>query len=188
MRHGLVDNPKNVFYGMEFPLSEAGRVQIAARVAQMQEAGFRPCSIVASPFLRTQETASIVASAFGFTEVKTDARLSEWNVTSWFNKPLEEFYAATGYAADPPPERLPEGVEPLAVLASRVLAVVHDVRVMCVGREVILVSHREPIVAALLVLQGESFDAIHRVACERGAVWKIMFEDSGEFRAAQVYA
>ncbi len=181
MRHGHVDNPDNVFYGPEFPLSEFGKKQIAEVSHDMQAAGVKPCAVYASPFRRAQETAAIAAASLGVDEIKTDIRIREWDVGSWFDHPLREFHAATGYEADPPPERLPGGVEPLAEMAARVVEVIREAVVECAGKEVIVVSHREPLVTAIFLLRGENFSMVHHVPFERGMVWKAVFDEGGNF-------
>lgn len=185
-RHGFVDNPRNLFYGPEFSLSEAGHLQIQQLAQDMRTAGVQPKVIFASPFLRTQQTARVIASTLEVADLRTDVRLREWDVGGWFDRPIVEFYEATGYDADPPPEQLPAGIEPLADLGKRVAEAVQEVRRLCEGGIGMVVSHREALVAGLLFLQDRGFSEIHRIALYRGMAWKLEFDEQGELIEAAV--
>jgi len=177
MRHGFVDNPNNLFYGREFSLSERGKEQIRLLAQDMAQAGVKPQCMFASPFLRTRQTADIAAKILGVSCIEMDERLREWDVGSWFNRPIAEFYEATGYRADPPPDVLPTGIESLNTLADRVVDVVREIVDLHANKEILIVSHREPLVSALLALQGESLEKIHRVPFYRGMAWKADFDE-----------
>ncbi|MCC7357819.1 histidine phosphatase family protein [Candidatus Uhrbacteria bacterium] len=181
MRHGFVDNPKNLFYGPEFVLSERGQEQISLLANDILTANIRPKIIFFSPFLRTHQTAQIIASTLGVTDIRVDARLREWDVGKWFDRPIVEFYQATGYDADPPPEQLPNGVESLVDLGKRVSESILELARACQGDVGMVVSHREALVAGLLHFQGNGFSAIHRIPFYRGMVWKLCFNDRFEF-------
>ncbi len=176
-RHGFVDNPRNLFYGPEFPLSDEGQKQISLLAGDILAAGIRPKTLFVSPFLRTQQTAHVIASTLGVTDVRTDVRLREWDVGGWFDRPIVEFYQATGYDADPPPEQLPAGIESLADLGKRVAQAILELAQQCQGEIGMVVSHREALVAGLLHFQGNGFSQIHRVPFYRGMTWKLVFDD-----------
>jgi broad specificity phosphatase PhoE len=182
MRHGHTENPDQLFYGPEFPLSEAGRQSIAELAQDMAGAGIGISRIIASPFRRTQETAQIAASAFGVASVETDDRLREWDVNGWFDKPLSDFYAATHYSETPPRVDDPQ-VEPLERMAQRIVAVLEEVAGADSG-SILLVSHREPLVSALLHLRRASWDGIHQVSFPPGSVWEVEF-DGKKFHEAR---
>lgn len=179
-RHGFVDNPRNLFYGPEFALSENGQKQISLLAQDILTANIRPKTMLVSPFLRTQQTAHVIASTLGVTDIRTDVRLREWDVGHWFDRPIAEFYQATGYDADPPPEHLPDGIEPLADLGKRVSESILGLARACRGDVGMVVSHREALVAGLLHFQGNGFSAIHRIPFYRGMVWKFVFDDQDE--------
>lgn len=185
-RHGYVDNPQNVFYGPEFPLSPVGYTQIQQLASDMAAAQVRPELILASPFLRTQQTAHVIASTLQVDDVRTDVRLREWDVGGWYGRPLADFYRATGYDADPPPPILPPGIEPLPVLGERVAFAIADVCRACRGKVGMVVSHREALVAGMLFLQQAGFDGIHHVPLYRGMAWKLVFDDADALQEASV--
>jgi broad specificity phosphatase PhoE len=76
VRHGEVHNPAGVVYERlpEFRLSERGRAMAAATAEWLRE---KPVSrLIASPLLRTQQSAQPIADAFGLT-IEPDERVIE---------------------------------------------------------------------------------------------------------------
>ncbi len=177
MRHGLTNNPNQVFYGHEFKLAERGRRQARHLAEEMKQHGIRPTISRCSPFLRTQETCQIVNRILGCPNARTDERLMEWNVGPWFNKPLKDFHAATKYPETPPRIEDPN-VERLEDMAHRIMQVIDEVRQEATGESALLVSHREPLVSAMLKLQDLSWDTIHTVDFHVATVWELTYENN----------
>lgn len=182
MRHGHVDNPDAIFNHETVPLSERGRGQVEEAIAWFHSFGC-PMRTIASPFLRTQQTAELVTSSCGMSH-ETDPRLEEWRVGPYLGKPLADFYAATNYDQEPPPLTLPPNIEPLEMMAKRVTEVIEEV-VRSGSDPVLLVSHREPMVTAILRLQGKDFSTVHHVAFEMGDVWRVEFDDAGRLKTTE---
>ncbi len=177
MRHGLTDNPHQVFYGPKFKLAKRGRRQIKHLAEDMKQHGIRPTISRCSPFLRTQETCQIVNHILNCPDTHTDERLMEWNVGPWFNQPLKDFHAATKY--NEAPARLEDpNVERLEDMAHRVIQVINEVRAAAAGASALLVSHREPLVSALLKLQGLAWNTIHTVDFPVATIWEITYDDN----------
>ena len=183
MRHGRVDNPGNVFYGTEFELSELGREQVRNTAETMKQAGVRPQAVLASPFTRTRQTAEILVGILDGT-FTIDERLREWDAGPWFNKPLAEFHAATGYR-DVPLRIDDPRVEPLEAMAKRVRAVLEELCRRIAGGTALVVSHREPMVSAILSLQGLPWGTIHDVSFHPADVWRLTFGEDGNFLKAE---
>lgn len=181
MRHGHVDNPEAIFNHEAVPLSERGRGQVEEAIAWFHSFGC-PLRTVASPFLRTQQTAELVTSSCGMA-YETDPRLEEWRVGPYLGKPLAEFYAATHYDQDPPPSVLPPEIEPLETMAERVIEVIRGGLIEIAPT--MIVSHREPMVTAILRLQGKDFSSVHHVDFQMGMVWKLTFDGQGAFQSAE---
>ena len=181
MRHGHVDNPDAIFNHETVPLSQRGREQVEEAIRWFHSFGC-PIRTVASPFLRTQQTAELITSSCGMVH-ETDPRLEEWRVGPYLGRPLVEFYAATHYDQDPPPSVLPPEIEPLETMAERVIEVIREVIVEIAPT--IIVSHREPMVTAILRLQGKDFSTVHQVAFQMGDVWKVEFDDQNVFQQAE---
>lgn len=77
VRHGNVDNPKNVVYGREtgFHLSEKGRLEIYNLARYFQTVPFDV--VISSPLERAKESADIIAANKTDTTLEDD-RLNEW--------------------------------------------------------------------------------------------------------------
>jgi broad specificity phosphatase PhoE len=177
IRHGHVGAIESVFNGPEVPLSERGERQIQALVEDFQATGITPNKIIASPFTRTQSSAAILSSAFGF-PVETNKDLEEWRVGAWFGKPLKDFYAYTQYDKYPDIP-LPPDIEPLETCAKRVQGVLSRIIQNASPDETIfVVSHREPMVSAILGYQGQGWDSIHAIHFPFASVWELTFERS----------
>jgi broad specificity phosphatase PhoE len=78
VRHGEVFNPDHVLYGRlpDFHLSHRGRQMAKAAADELVARGRAVDAVIASPLVRTQESAAPIAAALGL-EVRTDPRLIE---------------------------------------------------------------------------------------------------------------
>ncbi|TAL20130.1 histidine phosphatase family protein [Patescibacteria group bacterium] len=179
LRHGRVENPSGVLYGTlpGFPLSEVGRRQINNLAEELKRSGVKILSVVSSPALRARETAEIVARAFGLPSVQIEERIGEWGMGRWVGGSVKEFKERSGYYGEP--MRF-DGLEPLRELAKRVQEAIDQYRQKFAGGSVLLVSHREPLVAALLSLQNRSWEEIHDTDFPVASVWEIVYTDAGE--------
>ena len=78
VRHGEVHNPGGVLYGRlpHFHLSENGKEMALAAANALVSAGVKPVKLLASPLIRTQESAAPIAEVFG-QEIDLDERIIE---------------------------------------------------------------------------------------------------------------
>ncbi|HJW35018.1 MAG TPA: histidine phosphatase family protein [Actinomycetes bacterium] len=154
VRHGQVENPRQVLYGRlpGYHLSALGQAQ--AELLAGHFAGARLAAVLASPLERAQQTAAPIAAAHGL-EVRTDLRLIE-------NSTI--FEGAAGnlawYILRHPKLwwklrdlRAPSWGERNVDMVERMHAVVDAVREEFAGRQVVLVSHQAPIWVARLAFE-----------------------------------
>lgn len=177
VRHGDVENPNGIFYPATFPLSKKGVHEAEALGKQMHEAGLEPLRMVASPHVRTRETAEIIAQAING-HVETDERLVEWKVGDWIGKPLAEFRHAAGYD-DPPPFRLKlDNIETFEDMSARVVAVIlEELAKLPDDGVTLIVGHREPMASAILKLRNESdWRNIPLLDIPKPCAWKLTFD------------
>ena len=81
VRHGEVFNPQGVLYERldDFSLSETGHQMAAAAAKELATQGREITKLLASPLLRTQQSAAPIAKLFGL-EVHSEPRVIEpWN-------------------------------------------------------------------------------------------------------------
>jgi len=183
IRHGAVQNPDGTNYGTlpGWHLSPQGREQIEQLGISLKAEQLTPCRIIASPLERAQETAAILSQSLDL-QIKTDDRLTEWNMGEWMGKPLKYFYETSGYYS---PQMVTEGMEPLDQLADRIIAAINDSLHICHG-DILICSHREPMAATIIKLQNLPWPKIHQVDMPMGSVWQLDFEDGKFLKAKRI--
>lgn len=188
IRHGKVDNPDKIFYTADFPLGTQGTHQAQALAANIRDAGCNPVRIICSPHVRTRETAEIIAQTLDGKEVQTDERLVEWQVGDWFGKPLDTFRDAAGYNQNIFHLQLID-IEQFEDASARIIAVMRDVLASIDnGQCAIIVSHREPMVAAILKLQEKpDWSEIPTLNFPPGAGWKLEFDSHAFIKADKAF-
>lgn len=147
LRHGQtrMSVEKRYVGTTDVPLTEAGEAQAAAAAKRL--AGLGVEVIVASPLLRTRQTAAAVAAACG-AEVLADAGFRETDFGAWegltFAEVSERWPAEmAAWLADP--AVAPPAGESFDVVRARVMAALDRVRQAHAGRHVLIVSHVTPI-------------------------------------------
>jgi len=185
LRHGEVDNPRGVLYGLLPGYHLSGRGHAMARVVADHLAGEAGAPrrdvtvVIASPLQRAQETAAPVGAAFGL-PIGTDARLIE--AANHF----EGMKLGTGDGSLRHPRHWPylrnplrpSWGEPYAEQAGRMLAAVADAREAARGHEAVLVSHQLPIWVTRLTLEGRHlWHDPRRRQCSLGSLTSLRYED-----------
>ena len=157
VRHGEVFNPKGLLYGRldGFPLSELGE-QMATDAANSLRADSPVTRVVASPLLRTQQSAAPIAEAFNLA-VNLDERLIEpFNI-------FEGRKLSAGHVAIRPhlyfhlrnPYR-PSWGEPYEAILARMLVAIEDEAASTPAGDLVFVTHQLPIWMTHLGLSGAS--------------------------------
>ena len=138
-------------------------------------------AVYASPISRAQETAKAVAASREGLEVRTREGLNELDAGDWTGLSFEQM------AADPAHRvwnsvrslgRIPGG-ESMLEVQLRMIAVLEEIRRAHAEQAVAVVSHGDPIKAALLYLLGLSLDAFQRIEVEPGSVTTVVVGDWG---------
>lgn len=179
VRHGEVKNPKKIIYGyLPLPLSKKGEAQSkkAGRFLKDKNISF----IFSSPQKRTQQTAKIISQVIskGKIKVKTEKDLRETGFGA-FMKGMTAFAAAKKYPKIwrlywHEPAKVKTG-ESFVKLADRMLGVIEKYIGKYPGKNLIFVSHRDPISAVLLKLSKRSFNDLHRAKaiCDTGSICEL---------------
>jgi broad specificity phosphatase PhoE len=188
IRHGKVDNPDKIFYTADFTLGLQGTHQAQTLATDIRDARCNPMRIVCSPYLRTRETAEIIAQTLGNREVETDERLIEWQVGEWFGKPLDAFRVAAGYDQTPFQLKLKD-IEQFEELSARVIAALNDLLDSIDENAcAVAVSHRESMVSAILKLQGATdWSSIPLLDFPPGSCWKLEFNGHALISAEKIF-
>lgn len=186
VRHGQVHNPKRMVYGRlpGWKLSEKGRRQ--AETAARALGGRGIVALYSSPLERARETADILARTLGLTaQVRDDliesALAARWEGLSWPQVWTQHYREWRTYRKRPLELDAPE---PLGRLAERMANAVRGVAAAHPGGEIVVVSHGDPIKAAVLALTGGDLARLHDDRLPTGG--RITLDVGGEGQATIV--
>ncbi len=155
VRHGEYENPEYVFPTSTsgFPLSEKGRNQVEALIPYFTDKAV--VSVYSSPVLRARQTADVLANALKL-KVVLDDRLMEVKTTleGVSMKLFDDTKGELSYL----PQYTAKGAETMEALSDRVWSALEDFRARHEGKEVIVVSHGDPIRFSLMKYLGMPMD------------------------------
>ncbi|OHA81122.1 MAG: hypothetical protein A2675_00890 [Candidatus Yonathbacteria bacterium RIFCSPHIGHO2_01_FULL_51_10] len=157
MRHGEATQNENdtVSSRPENPhhLTDKGRAQVAHTAGELKKKHID--LIISSDFVRTKETAELVAKEFGIslTDVIYDERLREINAGVFEGKTWAEYHATFKNKSD----RFtlaPEGGETLVHVKERVGELLYELEQKYKGKTILLVSHGLPLMSLIAISKG----------------------------------
>lgn len=176
VRHGLVHNPRRVAYGFlpRMGLAPEGREQ--ARRAGCELRHRDPAALYTSPLLRAVQTGRLIHEAMPQAPVHR----------SWLLRESELARLWQGTLVSERPQRFPEewrlfsetpsrstAGETLAAQAERLRRVIDRALRRYPHGGIVIVSHRDPIVALRLTVQGRPLDELHTTPCEPGSITEL---------------
>jgi len=178
VRHGGVENPKNIIYGyLPLPLSKEGERE--AKKAGLFLKKKNIAVIFSSPQRRTQQTAKIIKKVIRSSKkIITDKDLREAGfghfVEGLTQREVCEKYPKQWSIYNRQPAKAKTG-ESLAHIAQRMIKAINKGIKKYPGQNLVFVTHRDPILAALLKISKRSFDDLHQVKylCPTGSVLEI---------------
>jgi isoleucyl-tRNA synthetase len=165
VRHGLAEhNVKGVANSSDqvpSRLVEEGKARIRASAQELKKEKID--LIIASPLLRTQETAKIILSELGLPDsaLMVDERLHEVNFGVFNNKPIGEWRAFYKNFADRF-STAPEGGETYADIRRRAGEFIFELEKRYSGKNILIVSHIRPIWALKHIAQRNSLEVMMR--------------------------
>ena len=165
VRHGITTTTGTVLPGRApgLHLSEAGRQQAIAVAERLAHLSRRPAALYVSPLERTRETAQPIARALGLRPQRRNGLL-ECDFGTWTGKKLSTLrtkseWHAVQYA--PSTFRFPRG-ESFAEMQTRFVGALDTLAAAHRGQSVVVVSHADPIKAAVTYFQGVPLDLFQR--------------------------
>lgn len=169
IRHGHVENPSNIIYGRldGYALSPFGEKQIEGAAAFLKPHKIE--KIISSPLGRTRETAALLGTHLGDLPIALDERLTERDMTHWTGINRNQFYEESSYENNPVGDA--EGMEPVAAQAKRVLGVIAELEKS--GKNALIVGHRDPLVAAMIVDMGLDPNSFHAIEWHPGDIYEV---------------
>ncbi|QXC60988.1 MSMEG_4193 family putative phosphomutase [Aquihabitans sp. G128] len=160
-------------------LAEAGTAQaeaVAARIAGLQNVE----AVYASPLERTRETAAPIAKALG-QRVKVDKGLLECEFGEWTGRKLSELNKLPEWKTVqryPSGFRFPGG-ESFTEMQQRMVSTLDRLGAAHRGKTVVLVSHADPIKAAVAHALGTHLDLFQRIVVSPCSVSAILQTPTG---------
>jgi probable phosphoglycerate mutase len=177
VRHGLTASTGRVLPGRRsgLHLSDAGRRQaeaVAERIARLGKVG----AVYASPLERARETATPIGRARRLT-VRVERGLSEIDVGAWAGLPLSRVRRKFEWRIvqrRPSGFRFPGG-ESFTEMQTRVASALARLVERHPGETIVVVSHADPIKAAVAHALGLHLDLFQRIAIAPGSVTAIAY-------------
>jgi probable phosphoglycerate mutase len=168
MRHGQAEsNVNRILAGrhMETHLTEYGRQQVVDSAKQLIK-NIPIEKVYTSPVIRTVETAQIICQILG-TEYAIDERLYETEMGRLVGMNYEEITTKYGdvltrFYSDYDPVLESFGVEAFASVKHRIMSLLDDVLYKHEDSNVLMVTHLDPIKAALATLLDLNQESLHR--------------------------
>jgi isoleucyl-tRNA synthetase len=159
MRHGQAkSNATNtvsskIETSVNFGLTDLGRASAEKGAESLK--GESIDMIVASPFLRTKETAEIVAKTIGFDVEKIifDERIKEIDTGVFDGKPISDYRNHFVSQAEKFTKR-PEGGENLLDVKRRVMTLLEELEREHAGKTILIVTHEYPIWMLMTGVEG----------------------------------
>lgn len=181
VRHGQTPTTGSVLPGRAkgLHLADDGRKQAAA-VAEHIKGMKAVDAIYASPLERTKETAAPIAKARGL-KVVVDRGLLECDFGDWTGRPLKELMKLPEWSTVqryPSGFRFPNG-ESFAEMQTRITGAAAAVVERHAGGTVVLVSHADPIKAAVASALGTHLDLFQRIVISPCSVTTIAYGPGG---------
>lgn len=169
VRHGEVDNPTGIIYGRlpGFGLSPRGRGQIEAVAGKLAARGPFD-ALYASPMQRTQESAALIAPGLDL-KIRTEERIIETEIGTFQGKRFEDL--PRPYVTE---EKTHPQLEAASSMRGRLLSFVEDLFEKHPDGRIVAVSHRDPLIVALLYWQGRSLDDLPDFALDPGDAYEVI--------------
>ena len=176
MRHGVTDQTGKILYGRTkgIHLNAEGMEQ-----AELMAQYFEPIKIDAvfsSPLERAFQTAEIISRGRDL-EITTKDDLADTDVGSWTNLGLKEcsdLEVWKSVQATPSQFKFPGG-ESFVDIFDRMSEVVRSIVSYNEGKNIVITSHRDPIIILLASYLGIHMDLFQRIPCKPASLTEVTF-------------
>ncbi len=181
VRHGATATTGTVLPGRApgLHLSERGAGQASAAAERLAELARRPSALYVSPLERARETAAPIAKALRLRPV-IERGLLECDFGTWTGKRLSTLRRRSDWRAvqhAPSTFRFPEG-ESFTEMQLRIWSTLERLARKHRNRTIVVVSHADPIKAAVTYAQGVPLDLFQRTVISTCSVSAVAFTDS----------
>jgi probable phosphoglycerate mutase len=181
VRHGATATTGTVLPGRApgLHLAERGTAQAQAVAQRIGELAKKPVALYVSPLERARETAAPIAKSLGLRAL-TERGLLECDFGLWTGKKLGLLRRKAEWNAvqhSPSTFRFPEG-ESFSEMQQRIWVTLEKLATRHRNRTIVVVSHADPIKAAVTFAQGVPLDLFQRTVISTCSVSAIAFTDA----------
>ncbi|HVA52067.1 MAG TPA: histidine phosphatase family protein [Acidimicrobiales bacterium] len=181
VRHGTTATTGSILPGRApgLHLSEMGLAQAGELAERIKEMPRKPTAVFTSPLERARETALPIAKALRLRPL-IERGLLECDFGSWTGKKLAMLSRRAEWRAvqnTPSTFRFPEG-ESFSEMQQRIWAALERLAKRHRNRTLVVVSHADPIKAAVTYAQGVPLDLFQRTVISPCSLSAIAFTDS----------
>jgi probable phosphomutase (TIGR03848 family) len=181
VRHGTTATTGSVLPGRApgLHLSEIGQNQATELAERIREMARKPTAIFTSPLERAKETSLPIAKALRLRPL-VDRGLLECDFGTWTGKKLATLSRRVEWRAvqnAPSTFRFPEG-ESFSEMQQRIWSTLERLAKRHRNRTIVVVSHADPIKAAVTYAQGVPLDLFQRTVISPCSLSAITFTDS----------
>ncbi len=181
VRHGVTATTGKVLPGRApgLHLSDKGVAQARGAAERLAALATAPSAIYASPLERTRETATPIAAALDV-RVKTDKGLLECDFGDWTGKTLASLRKRPEWRAvqhSPSTFRFPAG-ESFTEMQLRIWTTLERLAHAHSGETIVVVSHADPIKAAVTYAQGVPLDLFQRTVISTCSISAVVLTGS----------
>ncbi len=181
MRHGVTSTTGKVLPGRApgLHLSPTGQRQAQVAAQRLDELVVRPSALYASPLERTRETAAPIARALRL-RAKVDKGLLECDFGEWTGARLSSLRKKPEWRAvqnSPSTFRFPAG-ESFTEMQLRMWTTLERLSRAHPGETIVVVSHADPIKAAVTYAQGVPLDLFQRTVISTCSISAVVLTNS----------
>jgi probable phosphoglycerate mutase len=181
VRHGTTATTGSVLPGRApgLHLSEKGVAQANALAERLGDLGRKPAAIYVSPLERARETAAPLAKALRLRPI-VERGLLECDFGTWTGKKLSTLSRRVEWRAvqhAPSTFRFPDG-ESFSEMQQRIWTTIERLTKRHRNRTVVVVSHADPIKAAVTYAQGVPLDLFQRTVISPCSLSAIAFTNA----------
>jgi probable phosphoglycerate mutase len=180
VRHGVTSTTGKVLPGRApgLHLSSTGQGQASTVAERLSTLRRPPTAVFASPLERTRETAAPISAALGV-KTRIDKGLLECDFGDWTGKSLATLRRHKDWGMvqhRPSAFRFPNG-ESFLEMQQRIWSSIERLAAAHPGQSLVLVSHADPIKAAVTFAQGVPLDLFQRTVISPCSVSVLQFHD-----------
>lgn len=189
IRHGEVNNPKNIFYGRSFNLhlNELGIKKVEKLAKRMKLEGQKIDVIYVSPLIRSQETAKIIAKIFNNLPIWEIEELTDVDIPALVGHSLKERDEIHKKGVDEYfGEFVKKGNESRNDIARRMLKAFNKIYSKHKGENILVISHGDPLRFLFFSLTnpGKQLPSVGELKKsyypQKGEGWKMVIGKTGK--------